>query len=553
MKKLTIIAGLVLSGLLGLAVTGCGDKGSSSQSSTLPPEPEPTLEAVQVDPYTLSANYRNLRINGNGYSGEQFTEHRNTEGKKTYAIENVKALVVPVDFTDYTYERFGNTEDEVREKVRKIMFGTQEEMLADYTAEEIANGIKPWHSLSSYYESTSFGKCHISGTVAPFFHTGRASTYYDKTKTAESKNIVIQIQDYYRDPDHGINLADYDANHDGYVDSIIMLYTAPITTTGELWWAFCWSVSGAYGKYTPDGTLEGANRFFWASFNFFYEYYNEPAHKIDYHSAADIKAGTVHADAHTMIHEYGHVLSLPDYYVTDYATNDYSALGGADMMDNNVGDHNAYSKILYGWINPRRIDGTEGSITLTMNSTTTTGDTIIIPAPGEWNNTYLDQYVMIEFLTPEGVGVLDGETPYLTIYPRYYSKAGIRITHVDSRMGVFTSTSSGYEFAGYTWATTTSLERSYVTIAADNTASDSCFPKYKQIEVLPRDGRSMKYQGTAEADDWLFNQGDVFGATGCWDNFKLNGQDGSQEKEFGFKISVDAINGNTSATITISR
>lgn len=540
MKKFSIIAGIALSCLMGLTVAGCTPKQKVDPDA---------LKAVEVDPYSLSANYRNLRIKGSGYSGEQFTEKTNEEGQTIYVIEDVKALVVPVDFTDYTWELFGNTEEEVLERVDKIMFGTQEELLEDYTQAELDAGVKPWYSLAAYYKESSFGKCNISGKVMPFFHTGIASTSISKSETGYSKEIALQIQDYYRDSSHGVNLADYDANKDGFIDSIIMLYTAPITTTGELWWAFCWSISGAYGRYFEDGHLHGANRFFWASFNFFYEYYDEAEHEIKYHTPEEIKAGTVHPDAHTMIHEYGHVLSLPDYYVTDYASNDYSGLADLDMMDHNIGDHNAYSKMMYGWVNPRRIDGLHGSLTLTMNSTTKTGDTIIIPAKGEWNNTYLDQYLMIEFLTPEGVAKQDGETKYLNYYPKYYSKAGIRITHVDSRMGVFRS--SG--FSGYTWMTSAPDQSSYVSIAADNTASRSCYSKYKIIEILPPSGKSIRVTpANLKGDALLYQTGDSFGQDGKWEDFKLNGIDGSQEKEFGFKIHIDAIDGNTSATITIS-
>ena len=77
--------------------------------------------------------------------------------------------------------------------------------------------------------------------------------------------------------------------------------------------------------------------------------------------------------------------------------------------------------------------------------------------------------------------------------------------------------------------------------------------KALQIEVLPRDGKSMKSHTRDVADDWLFMEGDEFGAAGCWDNFKLNGNDGTQEKEFGFKIHIDKIEGSEKATITISR
>ena len=532
MKKISLLTGILLSGVTALVIAGCSKK----------TDPD-ALKLVEVDPFSLSANHRNLRINGMGYSGEQYTELRKYDEeeqktKYTYAINEVKALVVPVDFTNHTYEEFGYTEESTRELLNKVIFGGPE-----YREE---NG---WYSLAEYYKESSFDQCHISGTVAPWFHTGIDSTSINKKNTNFSKDLAIQIQDKYRYSGEGeyvdgINLADYDANKDGFIDSIIMLYTAPITTTGELWWAFCWSVTGAWGKYNDQGTLIGANRFFWASLNFLFEKGNGK-----YYTPTEIKNGTAKPDAHTMTHEYGHVLSLPDYYVTDYSSSDYSGLGGLDMMDYNIGDHNAFSKMLYGWLNPRRVDGLHGSVTTKLKSTTTTGDAIIIPAPGDWNNTYLDQYLLVEFLTPEGVAKKDGEAPYLGTYPLYYSKAGVRITQVDARMGKWDSNSG--KFAGYTWSTSRETG-SYVSFAADNTASDSAYPAYKLIELLPADGKTMKARGGNAGDDCLYLEGDVFGANGVFEDFKLNGISGQKDKDFGFKISVDAIDGFDSATITIS-
>ena len=556
MKKMSILTGILLSSALVLTVGACKGKGNSSSPSSTEPEP-PTLEAVQVDPYTLSANYRNLRINGMGYSGEQFTEHSKeveedgkTVTKKTYVVEDVKALVIPVDFTDAPYSWYGDSEEETREVLNDVFFGGPEDM--------------QWYSLKEYYKSTSFGQCNISGSVGPWWHTNISykslPTGTDgKTSTAYSKTLAIQIQDYYRAHSNEINLADYDANRDGLVDSLIMIYTAPIDTTGSLWWAFCWSVGGAWGKYTPSGNLEGVNRFFWASYRFLFERNNPQAGEPEQYTSDEIKAGVdmhgnpIYPDAHTMTHEYGHVLSLPDYYITDYDSSDYGAMGGLDMMDYNVGDHNAYSKMMYGWINPRRIEGTEGSVTVTLNSTTKTGDTLIIPAPGEWNNTYLDQYLVIEFLTPEGVARQDGLAPYLGHYPQYYSNAGIRILHIDSRMGVFQQSGDDYAFVGYTWTTKTDLSKAYVGVAADNTKSRSCFPKYKLAEVLPADGKSIKAHNGRASNDCLYYEGQGFGENGVWENFKLNGLTGEKDKDFGFVIHVDKIDGNKSATLTISR
>lgn len=522
MKVSSIIKGLIFSSLMAVSVSGCSGKAI-------------TLE--EVDPYRLMSNYRDLRISGTGYSGEQFTgedifDEEEEEIYTKWTVKDVKALVVPVDFTDYPSSLFGS-EDHSRGLLDKVMF-----------AEEGDPALN-WYSLAAYYKSSSFGQCNISGTVAPWWHTNVASSSITKTDTGYASQLAVQIQDYYRSTAHhdGINLADYDANQDGLVDTIIMIYSAPITTTGEVWWAFCSSVSGAYGIYTPDGSKEGVNRYFWASIKFLFEKGSR-----SYYSNEEIAAGTAIPDAHTMTHEYGHCLSLPDYYDTDYSNT--SPIGALDMMDNNIGDHNIFSKTLYGWVAPKRIAGTKGSLKVTLKSSTTTGDAIIIPAPNEWNNTYLDQYLVVEFITPEGVAKKDGDEPYLGYYPRYFTKAGIRILHVDARLG---SWGSGYSFKGYTW-TTTRGDSNYIDFAADNTPSRSAYSDYKLIEILPATGKTQKQRGGSAADDTcLYLEGSYFGSHGVFNNYKFNGIDGTQNKAFGFKIHVDKINGNESATITISR
>ena len=542
MKKMTILKSVIFCSALTLTVTGCKTS---------------NLEAIQVDPYTLGANYRNVRIQGTGYSAEQFTEHSRiveegnvTKEQKTYVVEDVKVLVVPVDFTDAPYSWYNDTEDGARAELEKVFFGGPEDM--------------QWYSLAEYYRSSSFGKCNVTGSVAPWWHTGVSYSSIDKEDTSYATRTAGAIRDYYREHNDEINLAQYDANKDGYVDTIVMIYTAPITTTGEVWWAFCSSTGASTGKYTENGKKEEVNRYFWASYRFLYERWNQQSGESAQYSSEEIKAGQdihgnpIHPDAHTMTHEFGHCLSLPDYYITDYNTSDYGAMGGLDMMDYNVGDHNAYSKMCYGWINPRRIAGTKGKITLTMNSTTTTGDAIIIPAADGWNNTYMDQYLLIEFLTPEGVAKADGEQRYLGHYPLYYNRAGIRILHIDSRLGLFqysgTGDQAGYKFAGYTPGVKTTLEHAYVRVAADNTATRSCFPKYKIAEVVPSNGKSIKTFPGSQADaTCLYYEGASFGMNGVWEDFKLNGTTGEKDKEFGFKIHVDKIDGNNSATITISR
>ena len=90
MKKTSLLVSMLLGGMA-LSVVGC--TGNNQKG------PEKNL--LQVNPYEYETTYRGMRINGSGYAGEQFTESVNEEGKKKYVIEDVKALVIPVDFVDY--------------------------------------------------------------------------------------------------------------------------------------------------------------------------------------------------------------------------------------------------------------------------------------------------------------------------------------------------------------------------------------------------------------------------------------------------------------------
>ena len=523
MKAKVLVRVTLLAALMSVSVSGCGGK---------------KLQIVVDDPYTFVSNHRNLRIN-NGYSCEAYTDHDKftDDGKlvHNYVIENVKALVVPVDFTDYPSSVYGSEENS-RAILQKAIF-----------SEEKTDG---WYSLSSYYASSSFGQCKITGTVAPWWHTGKAVSQIDSSDSGFATDTAVKIQDYYQQHPEEINLADYDANKDGYVDSLIMIYSAPINPSGTgsgLWWAFCWSVYDAFGKYTPDGSMMGVHRYFWASMRFLFEY---QANK--YRTEAEIATGEYEPNSHTLVHEFGHVLSLPDYYITDYDSNDYDGLGYLDMMDYNIGDHNIYSKMMYGWVTPKRVTGTSGSVTVTIRSTTDTGDAIIIPAPGEWHDTYLDQYLTIEFLTPTGVAEKDSKDRYVGSMPLYFSKPGIRICQVDSRLGQFSRTNG--DFLGYTEATKPSENTYSISIAADNTASRSCYKDYKLIEILPATGTSQRKRQRAADNSCLYQEGDVFGKGDVFKDFKLNGSKGEKDKKFGFKIKIDKIDTvNGTATITISR
>ena len=146
-------------------------------------------------------------------------------------------------------------------------------------------------------------------------------------------------------------------------------------------------------------------------------------------------------DTHTYIHEFGHQLGLNDYYDTSNSggLNPYtSPMGGLDMMDNNVGDHSAFSKFALGWVNPYVVNGDYGEVNIELKSLLSDGECIILPTK-EYNNTPFDEYFMIEYVKNDSINKLDSTAGYpSTFYTdgriiRFYSKNGIRITHIDAR------------------------------------------------------------------------------------------------------------------------
>lgn len=521
--------------------SGSTDTGSTDTSSTEPETPAKQKEDYKFDSFNYSSYWRNLCVFG---EGDRTTAHTAvtkdvdvglpTQTTKTkYVVQDVKAFVVPVEFTDYTADTMPLGRAGTKADIEKAVFG---------------DGTGTYHeSLKSFYAKSSFGVCNVSGVVTDWYQTGKAAKLMNKSDTGYASKLAGEIYDYYTTGAGAgtYNMTDFDANHDGLIDSLIMIYTPPITTTGEIWWAFRTSA----GTGDQDVNNPSFYDFFWCSYRFFY--------RDGDMSDSDIASGNYNPDAHTLIHEYGHVLSMPDYYVTDYAKNDYSGTGCLDMMDCNIGDHNSASKSWYGWVEPYVVDE---DATIELNSTTDTGEYILIPIKGKKFTTLLDQYMIVEFLTPTGVAKKDGEVG-LNGGAKYYSTAGVRIIHVDGRLGLRQYVGSGdngsWQFKGFTTRMGNS-NGSYVTTACSNTASRSICPDYKILEVLPATGKRIstfggKPQNRAN-DSCLYQAGQTFGKGSVWANYMMHGDaDDEWDIPFGYTISIDKIVGNQSATITIKK
>jgi hypothetical protein len=251
--------------------------------------------------------------------------------------------------------------------------------------------------------------------------------------------------------------------------------------------------------------------------------------------------GKILIDSHTFIHELGHFLGLPDYYSYDSDIGDWGPFGALDMMDYNVGDHNAFSKSVYGWLKPQIAIG-EGEFTIAPLSDQP--DTLIIPI--EYNQTLLDEYIMIEYYRPEGLNQKDASLAFAGRYPKQFSIPGIKIYHVDARIGRYVKVDGRWTFNDYVSFIGNRNATTYYGIANSNSASRGAVPYNKLLHLLEPSGINRFMHGYYATDASLFKQGDVFSNVN-YPNFTFN-----SGAVFPYDIEVTSMSDNA-ATLTITR
>ncbi|MDR0934845.1 MAG: hypothetical protein LBM03_00885 [Erysipelotrichaceae bacterium] len=497
LKKCAFIG--ILASLV-VAVVGCDDNSTDNY--------------FQVDPTQYKTTFNQLR------TSFLYTTEANQAG-------DVRILVVPVELKGYAADSLPAGRVGTREMIDSVVFG-------DSPSENPDTEVQ-WESLRSFYEKSSYGACKMSGYVADWWSVDQTPSEF--ASRASVQGLVSEVNDYYiSGQDASVDTKNFDANNDGCIDLTLFVYSCPQQVLGsddKVFWAYTTQTSAKKNMETPI-----ISRYIWMSQKFMFENgYWENGVRKDW-TNTQIANREAKLDAHTFIHETGHGLGLADYY--SYDDGDISPMGQLDMQDYNVGDHSAYSKALMGWTKPYVVDG---RATITINSFQKTGDSIIVPIRSlDWKNesyTLLDEYLMIEFDTPTDLVHFDSLHKYAGNYPQWFTQSGVRVTHVDSRIGVFTK--SGGTFVGYGKKTEIANENNYVDFAHDNTLSRTV-NNNRLVQVLSARGKLMT--GTANNAD-LFRAGDEFGFEKFAD-FKMNTN--LHQTPLGYKFKITAMS-ETSCTI----
>lgn len=414
-KNLAIVCALSAAMLLascGDKVTQSSDHASSSDTSSssssssgtgdvLTNEDLPKAATTYTDKNGNTQQLTRSQLYSN--SGNPHVNSHPTNGKKQ------KLLVAPIKFTKDAADPLDTivADDALLEKIRITFAGTDEEI-------QSKGGTI---SVQSFYEKSSYGLGAFDVQVIPtWIDFGETPSSYRSSSggqggIAASERVRKWYIAEYAKENHGslgadaASLDDLDTDDDGFIDLIWNVYAYPYAQGDtSFWWAYVTYSSNAAGtKVAPN-----VKTLAWASTTFMTE-----------------AAGGY--ESRTFIHETGHTLGADDYY--DY-NKVWNPEGGIDFMNQNVGDHNSYTKFQYGWTSPwvlREEDLKGGKYAdITLRQASLSGDCLLL-ASQDYNNTAFDEYLMVELVGPYGLCEWDYKNK------QGFTKPGIRVYHVDAR------------------------------------------------------------------------------------------------------------------------
>lgn len=319
------------------------------------------------------------------------------------SIGSPKFFVVPVNFVDSAKT------DELRNDIIKSFTGTSEET--------------GWESVKSYYEKSSYGKLTLDAEVTDWFTPAHDASYYEAyyDESTDEDGACLLVKEALNHFDSAYDFSEYDYDKDGFIDSIWLVYNAPVDyEEAKFWWAYQTTTG-----YDDEWDGVKSSRYGFAGTDFM-----DPTKEEQSYDVTNIKV-----DAHTFIHESGHLMGLEDYYDYDPEKGPDNNMFGADMMDANIGDHCSFNKLLLGWVDPIIASG-DGKKEVSLHSFTDTGEFMII-ADHELTSIY-DEYFLIEFYTNTGLNKND--EPIMNDMSEegelIAEAQGIRIIHVDARLSL---------------------------------------------------------------------------------------------------------------------
>ena len=226
-------------------------------------------------------------------------------------------------------------------------------------------------SARDYFISSSAGKFTPQFDVVGPYTLPNTMAFYGATPAGDTSGDVNPRQmiiDACKAADNDVDFTQYATS--GVVDNVFVFYAGHNEAEGggrNTIWPHRWVVPASFTTDRFDGMRI-----------------------YDYACTSELRgsSGSSMCGIGTFVHEFGHVLGLPDFYATNYAS--HQTLSSWSVMDSggysNQGrtppSYSAYERFFVGWINPVEIK-TPGNMTL--DTLTTSNTAYVITQNGDHN------------------------------------------------------------------------------------------------------------------------------------------------------------------------
>lgn len=459
-------------------------------------DPTTLLLVSNKDGSTYGGTAKSADVTGTGYASQK-SKYNQRDLSNAEEIADLRSvgtqniLVLPIIVTGYE----GSATETRRQNLFKTFFGDPSDT--------------GWESLASYYWKSSYQQLLLKGTVSEWWNCGYSTSAISGFTDSEWKSfdptwrLLQEGIAWYKDR-YNTDCKEFDNDNDGYIDGVWMIYSCPDYSKNSALPSTFWAYTFEDFRWEPSVGDPVGHKYAWASYDFMDEGY-----------------GLNGNDAHTYIHETGHMMGLEDYYTYSGASN-YGPMGKLDMMDANIIDHNAFSKFSYGWIEPYVVTD---SCEITLHPSATTGECVLLPTADGWNGSAFDEYMLMEFYTPTNLNKKDSDAPYAGNKTQGFTENGVRIYHVDARM-VTASYSGGWgawsltddiQFVKAFKDTDNVVKATYTMGAFSNSDSrqqmtDGIYKEFRLLQTMDcTKKRDFNYGVDGQADNTsLFQSGDSF-------------------------------------------
>lgn len=240
-------------------------------------------------------------------------------------------------------------------------------------------------SARDYFIDSSYGKFSPTFEVyGPYDLSKNMSEYGGNDRSGSDRNPTGMVVEVCKLAEaDGVDFSKYDTDNDGYVDNVYVFYAGEGEANGgseDTVWPHRWVIDPTYNF---SGTKEDTK----VSGVYLYDYAcsNEICEENQHYIGNDLQG------VGTFIHEYGHVLGLPDLYNTSYGNT--RTLDIYDVMDCsnylNFGrtpvSYSAYERMFCEWVTPEQIfpDGNSTQVELPLIAE---GKVLLITANGKEHN-----------------------------------------------------------------------------------------------------------------------------------------------------------------------